>query len=74
MQECLKLKADQHPDIQAKLKATSDKLIVQDCTSHPRGEALYWGMASINGQWVGDNQLGRLWMELRGKTNELAGR
>jgi DNA repair photolyase/predicted NAD-dependent protein-ADP-ribosyltransferase YbiA (DUF1768 family) len=68
MRLCLKLKVDQHAGLKANLKATGDKLIVQDCTSHPRGEVLYWGMALINGQWVGENWLGRLWMELRGKS------
>ena len=67
MRLCLKLKVEQHPELKANLKATGQKLIVQDWTVRPKGDALYWGMAKINGQWVGENWLGRLWMEVRGK-------
>ena len=67
MRLCLKLKVEQHPVLKANLKATGQKLIVQDWTVRPKGDALYWGPAQITGQWVGENWLGRLWMEMRGK-------
>ena len=67
MRQCLKLKIDQHPELQANLLATGDKLIVDDCTARQKGAAFFWGMANIRGQWVGDNWLGKLWMELRDK-------
>ena len=67
MRQCLKLKVDQHPDLKDKLKTTGDRLIVEDCTARQRGDALYWGMAQVKGQWVGENWLGLLWMEVRGK-------
>jgi ribA/ribD-fused uncharacterized protein len=67
MRLCLQLKAEQHDDVKKVLLATSDKMIVEDCTARPRGDAFYWGMANINGQWVGENWLGKLWMELREK-------
>jgi predicted NAD-dependent protein-ADP-ribosyltransferase YbiA (DUF1768 family) len=65
MRQCLKLKVEQHSDLKDKLKATGERLIVEDCTARQRGDALYWGMAQVNGQWVGENWLGRLWMEVR---------
>jgi predicted NAD-dependent protein-ADP-ribosyltransferase YbiA (DUF1768 family) len=67
MRLCLKLKLEQHSDLQDRLRATGNKLIVEDCTARPKGEAFFWGMALMKGQWVGQNWLGKLWMELRGK-------
>ena len=71
MRQCLKLKMDQHPGLKDSLLATGSKLIVDDRTSSQKGAALFWGMAEINGQWVGDNWLGKLWMELRDKVKEV---
>lgn len=67
MRLCLCLKIEQHEDLKKLLLATGDLLIVEDCTARQKGDALYWGLAQVNGQWVGENWLGRLWMELRGK-------
>jgi DNA repair photolyase/predicted NAD-dependent protein-ADP-ribosyltransferase YbiA (DUF1768 family) len=67
MRQCLRLKIEQHPDLKGNLLATGDKLIVDDCTARQKGAAFFWGMANIRGQWVGDNWLGKLWMELRDK-------
>ena len=65
MRQCLKLKIKQHAELKEKLLATGDKLIVEDCSARPRGDSFYWGMALIERQWVGENHLGELWMELR---------
>ena len=65
MRLCLRLKTEQHDDVKKLLLATGDKVIVEDCSARPRGDAFYWGWANINGQWVGENWLGRLWMDLR---------
>lgn len=67
MRLALALKIKQHPDLGKQLLATGDKLIVEDRTARPRGDAFYWGLALIDGQWVGENWLGQLWMELRDK-------
>ena len=65
MRQCLRLKMEQHEEIKKLLQSTGRKMIVEDCTARPRGDSFYWGLAKINGQWVGENWLGRLWMELR---------
>ena len=62
---CLKLKIDQHPKLKKMLMETGDAFIVEDCTNRQRGSGLFWGAACIDGEWVGDNWLGELWMELR---------
>lgn len=34
---------------------------------------LFWGQRQLDGEWVGQNQLGRAWMELRDELRELLG-
>ncbi len=65
MRLCLKLKLAQHPELVQMLIDTDDALIIEDCTARPRGSAKFWGAVWENGQWVGNNALGNLWMELR---------
>jgi len=47
------------------LRDTGDKIIVEDVTKRQRGNGLFWGMANRNGNWVGENWLGKIWMEQR---------
>ena len=65
MRLCLRLKIEQHPELREMLLQTGEALIVEDCTRRKRGSGLFWGAAFIEGHWVGQNCLGRLWMELR---------
>lgn len=66
METCLRLKIDQHPELKQKLKATGERLIVEDCTSRgKRGTNLFWGAVNENGEWIGENILGKLWMKIR---------
>jgi ribA/ribD-fused uncharacterized protein len=65
MEMVLNLKLEQHPELKSALKATGDKTIIEDCTSRPHGSGLFWGAAYQNGEWVGQNMLGNLWMKLR---------
>lgn len=65
MQQCLRLKLEQHPDLQQKLIDTGDAIIIEDCTTHDREAARIWGAVRVDGNWVGQNILGQLWMELR---------
>lgn len=65
MKECLQLKIEQHPDLKDKLVKTGNATIIEDCTSHDRESARFWGMVFKDGKWIGDNILGKLWMEIR---------
>ncbi len=65
MKMCLKIKLNQNIDLKAKLLATGDELIVEDCTKRQHGSGLFWGAALKDGEWIGQNNLGRLWMEIR---------
>lgn len=66
MKMCLKIKLAQHPNLVDLLIATGDLPIIEDVTK--RGDVggnLFWGAMLVNGEWVGQNKLGKLWMEIR---------
>lgn len=66
MKLCLRIKLRYHPILIGKLVETGDKEIIEDVTS--RGDVggnLFWGAMLVDGEWVGQNTLGKLWMELR---------
>lgn len=65
MRICLRLKVEQHPELREQLLATGEDQIVEDCSKRKRGTGLFWGAALDGTDWVGKNQLGRLWMEIR---------
>jgi len=66
MRLCLRLKIQQYPLLATKLKATGDALIVEDVTKRgDRGTNCFWGAMLVGDSWVGDNVLGRLWMDIR---------
>lgn len=66
MKMCLKIKLAQHPQLVDLLIATGDLPIIEDVTKRGRSESnLFWGALLENDEWIGENQLGKLWMELR---------
>jgi N-glycosidase YbiA len=65
MQLCLRLKIEQYPYLATLLSGTGDAMIVEDCTTHPRESAEFWGAVRRGSQWHGKNVLGCLWMERR---------
>jgi ribA/ribD-fused uncharacterized protein len=65
MKECLELKLEQHPDLKEKLIETGDATIIEDCTTHDRESARFWGAVKKDGKWIGENVFGKIWMEIR---------
>ncbi|MBX2976943.1 MAG: NADAR family protein [Ignavibacteriaceae bacterium] len=65
MKKCMELKIQQHPSLSEKLIETENAIIIEDCTTHDRESARFWGSVKINGKWFGQNVLGKLWMEIR---------
>lgn len=66
MKLCLKLKLEQHPQLNNWLHWTEDALIVEDCTARKTSRtAKVWGAVKVGEEWVGENLLGKLWMEIR---------
>lgn len=69
MRLMLRIKTEQHPELLEALKMTKDATIVEDCTSRGKGGSnLFWGAVLEDDVWVGKNIVGRLWMELRAKS------
>lgn len=66
MRIVIRNKIDQHSDLRLRLIETGERRIIEDVTSRAnKGSAKFWGAAFEKGEWVGQNWLGRLWMDLR---------
>jgi predicted NAD-dependent protein-ADP-ribosyltransferase YbiA (DUF1768 family) len=73
MRMCVTLKLMQHPELITELLATGDELIVEDVTNRgDKGSNLFWGAMLVDGEWVGKNILGNIWMDERKKHKVLA--
>ena len=57
MKEICQAKLDQHSYIQETLKKSGDAELVEDSPKDA-----YWGRGAV---WTGENNLGKVWMELR---------
>lgn len=69
MKLCIRLKIDQHRSLMESLINTGDAPIYEDVTSRPHGSGKFWGAESVNGNWLGENVLGRIWMDIRNDVN-----
>jgi predicted NAD-dependent protein-ADP-ribosyltransferase YbiA (DUF1768 family) len=67
---CLRLKLNQHFKLKEMLMLTGDSIIIEDSSKRPNESGLIWGAALIDGEWVGKNVLGKLWMNLREELRE----
>ena len=65
MKMVMLLKLQQHPELKIKLMETGTATIIEDCTTHDRESARFWGMVYKDGKWIGENMLGKIWMEIR---------
>lgn len=65
MEWTLRLKLEQHPKVLKGLIETGDRPIIEDCSARPSKSGLFWGAKLQDGEWVGTNRLGNLWMSLR---------
>ena len=67
MRLCLRLKVEQHPAIRRMLLATGDHVLIEDVQSRRSSSGTFWGAYwdADQAAWVGDNMLGKCWMELR---------
>ena len=65
MESVLRLKLQQHPKLKQQLLETGAETIIEDRSKGPGGSGKFWGAALKDGEWVGENILGKLWMKLR---------
>ena len=65
MRKVVRLKLIQNPMFVRNLIHTEGD-IIEDSSNRRKGSGLFWGAAKMpDGEWVGDNNLGKIWMELR---------
>jgi predicted NAD-dependent protein-ADP-ribosyltransferase YbiA (DUF1768 family) len=65
MRTVIRAKLAQYPHLRGELVATGSAKIIEDATARPNESGLFWGAAKTESFWIGQNWLGRLWMELR---------
>ena len=65
MRMCVKLKLEQHLDLKRELELIGDLEIYEDVTSRPRGSGLFWGAMKTDSGWIGENILGKIWMDAK---------
>ena len=66
MRMVLKLKVEQHPELMKLLVDTFPHEIIEDVTNRGLGGRNgFWGAALKDGEWVGQNVLGKMWMSIR---------
>lgn len=65
MKKCLLLKLKQHPQLKINLLKTKRNTILENCTTHDRESARFWGAVKKKGKWIGKNEFGKIWMEIR---------
>jgi predicted NAD-dependent protein-ADP-ribosyltransferase YbiA (DUF1768 family) len=65
MKMCVRLKVEQNKILKEKLLKTKEFEIIEDIGSRNGERHLFWGAKKINGEWIGNNMMGRIWMEIR---------
>jgi predicted NAD-dependent protein-ADP-ribosyltransferase YbiA (DUF1768 family) len=66
MEICVRVKIDQHLELKKMLIETGDAKIYEDVTKRgARGSNLFWGAMLVDGEWIGENVLGKIWEKLR---------
>lgn len=65
MKMVVKLKFDQHKELKSRLLKTGNHIIVENIEKRPGARHLFWGMKKVNGEWIGENMMGKILMELR---------
>jgi len=62
---CVSLKFNQHEILKKWLKATGKRTIYEDVSKRRGGRHLFWGARIEQGQIIGENDMGKILMDLR---------
>lgn len=66
MRLCLRLKFEQHTELKGRLLRTAPHTLVEDIGTRRGLRHQFWGAyRDVNNQWVGQNMMGQLLMEVR---------
>lgn len=76
MRLVVRLKCEQHPNLQRLLLLTGDEVIAEDVSTRADSDSNnFWGLRRVVGPdgetWVGHNTLGKIWMAERERLNRL---
>ena len=73
MRLCVRLKVIQYPNLLKELLETGDVLIVEDVTNRgDKGSNTFWGAMLVGEEWIGQNILGKIWMQVRKEYQKVA--
>ena len=62
---CVSLKFEQHETLRTWLLATGTRTIYEDVSNRRGGRHLFWGARIEQGQIIGENNMGKILMDLR---------
>ena len=65
MRKVVKMKFDQNPVLKSKLKELEGRVIVEDIGNRKGDRHLFWGAKLVNEEWIGENWMGTILMDLR---------
>lgn len=65
MKMVVRLKFDQNEVLKSKLKVSGEHIIVENIGNRNGERHLFWGMKKVNGEWIGNNRMGKILMEIR---------
>lgn len=65
MRMVVRLKFDQNPVLKSKLEISGDHIIIENIGSRNGERHLFWGMKKVDGEWIGNNVMGKILMDLR---------
>jgi len=71
MKMVVRLKFDQNEVLKSKLKISGEHLIIENIGNRKGERHLFWGMKKVNGEWVGNNKMGKILMEIRSEIIEM---
>lgn len=65
MKKVVRMKFKQHAILKSKLKITGEHILVENIGNRNGERHLFWGMKKVNGEWIGNNMMGKILMEIR---------
>ncbi len=65
MKKVVRIKFNQHLVLKSKLKIKGEHDLVENIGNRNGERHLFWGMKKVNGEWIGNNLMGKILMEIR---------
>jgi ribA/ribD-fused uncharacterized protein len=65
MKKVVRMKFKQYTILKSKLIITGEHILVENIGNRNGERHLFWGMKKVNGEWIGNNMMGKILMEIR---------